>query len=430
MTGAATEDAPAGEKLSEALDLALWTGQLLLHSGAQCERIERTVHQLGTALGAGWLDVIILPQGLVVTTSSGQEFRTRARRVTALGVDFAMLDAIDALMPRVLARELGARELRAELETLSRSAPVYARWQVVVAVGLACAAFSRLFGGDWPAFFITSGSSAVAMFVRQSLNRQRVNHFLVVIATAFVAGSLASCAHRAGLLPEPEVALASSVLLLVPGVHLINAARDIVRGSLATGTGRGVLAFGVTLCIAIGLLVGLQAFGVASFPPLPAVKQDTWRTLALDLFWSGVAAAGFAVLFNAPRRTLLGCFAIGALGHGLRSALALESVTLVPGTFLGAVAIGILSAVLGRRLQAPAGIFAVSAAIPMVPGVFAFRSMLGLMALTSPAQSLERSPLLLAEAARNFTATGLILAALAVGIALPSLLTRREKPVV
>ena len=418
------------DALRDVVELALWAGQLLLHGGAQSLRIERTVHVLGTALGASWLDILVLPEGLVVTTSSGDEFRTRARRVTALGVNFALLDAIDELTRRVTSGELDRVSLRTELERQSRVAPIYSRWQVVFVVGLACAAFSRLFGGDWAAFVATLVSAACAMFVRQTLGKRRLNTFLVVMVTAFVAGLVPCAAHLLQLLPAPEVALASSVLLLVPGVHLINSARDILRGFLVTGTARGVLGLGTTLCIAIGLLVALKTCGVSSFPALPAFEQDTWRYLALDLFWSGVAAVGFAVLFNTPRRALLGCAVAGAVGHTLRSLCSLAGVALVPSTFLGAVVIGILSAGLAKRLHSPAGIFAVSAAIPMVPGVFAFRSMLGLVELTSPTHALEQAPVLLADAMKNFTATGLVMTALAVGIALPALVVRREAPIV
>lgn len=427
----ATKNPLDDETLRDVVELGLWAGQLLLHAGAQSLRIERTVHVLGTALGADWLDVVVLPEGLVVTTSSGGEFRTRARRVTTLGVNFTLLDAIDALTQRVMSGELDRKSLRIELERVSHAAPTYSRWQVVFMVGLACAAFSRLFGGDWPAFVTTFASASLAMVIRQTLFKRRLNAFLVTIATAFVAGVVPSGAHLLRLLPEPEVALASSVLLLVPGVHLINFARDILRGFLVTGTARGVLALGTTLCIAIGLLVALGTFGVTSFPALPVVEQDTtWGYLVLDLFWSGVAAVGFAVLFNTPRRALVGCAVTGAIGHALRFLFSVAGVTLVPGTFLAAVAIGLVSAGLARRVHSPAGIFAVSAAIPMVPGVFAFRSMLGLMALTSPTSTLEQAPMLLADAMKNFTVTGLIMAALAVGIALPALVFRRETPVV
>ena len=43
------------EELRDVIDLALWSGQLLLQYGAEARRVEETVHRLGTALG--WLSI-------------------------------------------------------------------------------------------------------------------------------------------------------------------------------------------------------------------------------------------------------------------------------------------------------------------------------------------------------------------------------------
>ena len=139
----------------------------------------------------------------------------------------------------------------------------YNRWLVVVMVGLACAAFSRLFGGDWIIFGITFGASAVAMFLRQELAQRHFNPLLVVVVCAFVAGCLASTAGLFHLSSEPETALAAAVLLLVPGVPLINSAQDLIRGHMVTGIARGVTGLLISLAIALGLLLALSLTGVS-----------------------------------------------------------------------------------------------------------------------------------------------------------------------
>ena len=81
-----------------------------------------------------------------------------------------------------------------------------------------------------------------------------------------------------------------------------------------------------------------------------------------------------------------------------------------------------------QRLEMPSMIFAVAGAIPMVPGFFAYSTMIGLLqAAALPADAV--GPVLIA-AALNAIKTGLILASIAVGIVSPSLLFLREKPVV
>lgn len=148
-----------------------------------------------------------------------------------------------------------------------------------------------------------------------------------------------------------------------------------------------------------------------------------------DLLWSGVAALGFGLLFNVPPRLLVGCVVCGALGHATR-ALTMELLTfnIEAATLVGAIVVGLLAVYFARRFSAPALIFATTGAIPMVPGVFAFRAMLGLIQIAS-ADPNTILPVL-AEAAINVVKTTLILGALAVGTALPTLLFRRRRPVV
>src|SRR5690606_20396068 len=147
-----------------------------------------------------------------------------------------------------------------------------------------------------------------------------------------------------------------------------------------------------------------------------------------DIFWSGLAAVGFAILFNVPRRLLLGCFLTGATGHLIRTILAMSGSSLEFGTLAGAVAVGFLSVFLASRYDVPASLFAVTGAIPLVPGVFAYQTIVGLLNATAapPDQSVE----LLAAAAINGIRTALILSAIAFGIAAPTLLFRRPNRIV
>jgi uncharacterized membrane protein YjjB (DUF3815 family) len=153
---------------------------------------------------------------------------------------------------------------------------------------------------------------------------------------------------------------------------------------------------------------------------------DLMVLLVLDAFWAALAAAGFAMLFNVPRRTLLACMLAGAVGHATRTLLMHFGMTIVPATLAGAIVIGFFGEYCSRRWRAPAPLFTVSGAIPMVPGSFAYRAMLAAIRITTTAPA-DVTPIL-AEAGINFVTTGLILAALALGIAMPQLLFRPRKP--
>lgn len=250
------------ETLRDVIDLALWAGQLLLQNGAETARVEESVHRLGTALGAHWMDILVSPNAIMVTTISGQEFRTKIRRVVAIGVNMHILTEVRNLVHQVERGQVDRAGTREALTRLSHSKPQYNRWTVVALVGLGCAAFSRLFGGDWPVFLVTFVAVCVAQFVRQELQRRHFNSLIVVVVTAFVASLIASSATRFQLSPQPQTAMIASVILLVPGIHLVNAMRDLVSGHLVTGIVRGMLGGMVSLGIALGLVIAMRLVGI------------------------------------------------------------------------------------------------------------------------------------------------------------------------
>ena len=147
-----------------------------------------------------------------------------------------------------------------------------------------------------------------------------------------------------------------------------------------------------------------------------------------NAFWSAVAALGFALLFNVPVRTLPACALGGAAGHTLRAALVQAGVSVEAGTLAGATLVGFFGVFFARRWYAPTTVFTVSSAIPLVPGVFAFQAMLGVLRVAS-ADPATGQPVLL-DASTNAIRTALILAAIAIGITTPSLLFHRRRPVV
>jgi uncharacterized membrane protein YjjP (DUF1212 family) len=251
------------DDLREAIDLSLWAGQLLLQAGAETALVESSVHHIGTGLGCDWLDVFASPNAITITASSGGEFRTKTRRVVSAPVNMTIVYKI-AHMEERLAEQGGlTREtVRADLAYIGSQKKAYHPLTVVIMVGLACAAFSRLFEGDWGAFALTWAAASSAMLVRQQLALRYFNPFLITIITAFVAGLVASVGIRLGMTETPRSALAAAVLLLVPGVYFINAAQDLIKGYTVMGVARGVVGALLSFAIALGLLTAITLLGV------------------------------------------------------------------------------------------------------------------------------------------------------------------------
>lgn len=136
--------------------------------------------------------------------------------------------------------------------------------------------------------------------------------------------------------------------------------------------------------------------------------------------WAAVATLGFSVLFNVPKYALPYCALIGAFGYALRTALIGGGMGMVSATLGAALLIGVLAAILARRYGVSGTLFAVGPAIPLVPGSYAYKAVMGIVMVAESPQ-LEHSTELLLTAFDNGIKAVLTILFLSFGIALPGL---------
>lgn len=149
-----------------------------------------------------------------------------------------------------------------------------------------------------------------------------------------------------------------------------------------------------------------------------------WITILGKAFWCGWGALGFGILFNVPPRTLFAIWIGGAMGGFLKFGLLQLSAGVVLASFAGALAVGFSSIPIAHFRHVPPMIFAIPSVIPLIPGVFAYRTMLGLMKLTGSIGPDYNQ--ILAETTNNGAKTLFIIMSLAVGVAVPMHLMRKE----
>ena len=141
-------------------------------------------------------------------------------------------------------------------------------------------------------------------------------------------------------------------------------------------------------------------------------------------FWCGWAALVFGILFNVPPRTLFALWIGGAIGCFVKFSLIEMNAGVVFASFVGASAVGVLSLPIAHYRHVPPMIFAIPSVIPLIPGVFAYRTMLGLIKLTGNIGADYN--LILSETVNNGAKTLFIIMSLSLGVAIPMHLMRKE----
>jgi uncharacterized membrane protein YjjP (DUF1212 family) len=206
------------------------------------------------------VEVSLSASSIVVTTVYQEHCITTARRCPDRGINMRVITQVQRIC---IMLERGIIDYSMAKQKLNDISPErYNRWLVVVMIGLSCAAFSRLAGGDWVVFAMTFLASSTGMVVRQEIGHRHFNPLMNFAATAFVTTVVSAQAVIYDLGNAPFVVMASSVLMLVPGFPLINAVADMLKGYINMGIARFVMASLLTLATCLGIVAAMSLVGV------------------------------------------------------------------------------------------------------------------------------------------------------------------------
>lgn len=399
--------------------VALDAGRMLMEAGANANSIDAVVAKFARGLGADRVDLRIGYASLAVTIGIGPNGITRMREVGHLGVNQQVDQELWHLADRVEHGGFTAEQARAELTRVTRKTPRHSTWVMAIAVGLACAAFGRLLKVDWLGTGPVFVAAAIGQFVRRELLSRHANVFVCATFVAFLSSLLGG--WGAHLLHSDTIttAMIASILLLVPGIPCVNAQSDILDGHPTLGSARAVTVAVLLIFLAVGLWLA-QVFIGAAFnaePTLPAYY------LLHQTICGAVAAAGFGVLFNISFRSLPWCALTGGLALAVRTYCLGIGWNLEASSFTAALTVStMVLALRAAHTDISQNALDVVGCIPMVPGSFAAKAILGMFALTSTDAGHATGTL--TEAVQYTLRVMFTIGAIGTGLAIPALMRR------
>ncbi len=140
-----------------------------------------------------------------------------------------------------------------------------------------------------------------------------------------------------------------------------------------------------------------------------------------DAFFAAIAAVGFSAISHPPLRAYWACALTAAVGHSLRFILiscGSHPLHIVPATFIAAFAVGFLAVFLSPLTRTPAETGLFPALLPMIPGIYAYKSFGGLAMCVLSTSSDAFSHYLMLFAQNGLTCLAILLA-LTIGGTIP-----------
>lgn len=100
-----------------------------------------------------------------------------------------------------------------------------------------------------------------------------------------------------------------------------------------------------------------------------------WMPMYIQIIFSYLAAVGFAVFLNAPKKTLYISGFIGMISWIIYVVLMRLGLDMMTSNFIGASVATVLSEVLARKMRKPAVLFLIPGIITLIPGLGLYNTM-------------------------------------------------------
>jgi uncharacterized membrane protein YjjP (DUF1212 family) len=391
-------------------ELLVHAGRLLLEHNESTGAIHRALSATAKALTDDPCHIAVAYNGVAVSLAGEGAVLMPVRE---LRYNTAVQARVHTILEQARRGEIEPATALAQLGRVEADTPRHPRWISILVLGVAAASLARLLGADAGAVVVAGVATGLGLLARQELGRRHFSLLVLPLTAAVIGAVLGGLAIRLGSTQTPGLVLLVPALMLVPGPHLINGAMDLIDNYLPMSMARLGLAAGILLASALGIVLGAELVLPGPLPPDQAANVGPLN-LVWDMVLAGIVTCGFAVFYNTAWRHV-GMAAVGGMvGHGLRF-LALEAgCRLEAATFLGGLAVGVVSGWMARSSKTPLAVIAFAGAVTMMPGLHIYRALGGAVQLAR--QTNETGPAAVAGALGNGSQACLVVSGLALGL--------------
>ncbi|HEX5487610.1 MAG TPA: threonine/serine exporter family protein [Rhodanobacteraceae bacterium] len=347
--------------------------------GTAAPRLEQAIGNVTQQLGLA-CDVLSTPTSIVLSFSApggdGIADITQVVRIAPGDVNLARLCSADEIADQVADGSLEPRRGMAQLQALGRPLSRPALGATVVGYGLAAGSIAVLFHTSWQDAVVAGvigvliGGIVVAGYGRPRLSV--AGDAIAALVATFIATMVSAWLVPLAL----KLVVLSALIVLVPGMSLTTAVRELTSQHLASGVARFAGAAATILKLTFGTIAAAQICAVLGMVPaahsLPSLPPWTqWPALV-------VAAIAFAMLFQAARRDyplVLSAVVVAYLvtywsGNALGAPF---------GVFVGGLVLSAGSNLYARMLHRPGALIREPGILLLVPGSVGFRGVSDLL---------------------------------------------------
>lgn len=240
------------EEADKLLYYALHIGEQMLLCGAEVNRVEDSITRICKAYGIDRVDVLTITASIVVTIY-GSRFGsiTQTRRIQGQNTHLKKLDRLNHLSRTICEVMPDFSYIEDQLVCI-HNIKNYPFWIQVAAYALISGSFSLFFGGDYRDMAVSAFIGILLKYVETLFRKLQIYNFFIVLICSAFGGLMAYISVHTGLGTHADKISIGNIMLLIPGVSLTNAIRDMFQGDTISGLLRFCEAVLIAVCVAAG----------------------------------------------------------------------------------------------------------------------------------------------------------------------------------
>ncbi|MBQ4431686.1 MAG: threonine/serine exporter family protein [Synergistaceae bacterium] len=363
-------------ELDDILNFCVNLARQMILAGANLERVHLAVEVICKTYHLQDISIFFLSSYISLGAYDSEgNYSSRQASIPPAGIHLEKLRSLNQLSykvaeikpnPKVLGQMLERAEQAKEYNTL------------IVLLGRICAMtfLSFIFGGTIREVFPVAAVTALMHFLMPLLENTGLDRIVINALTMFISTLAALAFVHSGFSGNLAVILITISMIVIPGIPLVNAMRNLLCGREINGILQMLKIVIETLALGMGMYVAIAFFGGDALKG--AENTVPLSNPYLLVILSYAASIGFGIVFMIPPKDLW----LAGLGGALAR---LALVTLTPVTdnrllfvTLAAMAAALYAEFLAVTRRIPSTYFVYPSIIPLIPGDLFFFAIAGL----------------------------------------------------
>ncbi|QQK06881.1 threonine/serine ThrE exporter family protein [Miniphocaeibacter halophilus] len=244
-------------ELEKLLDCSTNIGYLLLSNGAEVYRVEQSIEYICKAYKVEEVNAFALLGNLIVTIEKDGKSVTKSKRINNISTDLDNVEQLIDLSRYISKNSPDYEEINKRILKITNSPKYSTAIYYIGSAVIAAPSFVIFFGGTFKEAFLTIPIAIIITFLKKFLNKAEISGLFVNIVSGLflILGTNLIEYFFTGI--NTSNIILGALMLLVPGLALANAMRDMIMSDTISGLSRLIDALLTAVGIAIGLGIGM-----------------------------------------------------------------------------------------------------------------------------------------------------------------------------